>query len=193
MADQLATSADLANKLQRDLATLNADTATLLLDTATGLVQDEVRQRLVEVVGDTFTLLGTAESWLSLPERPVTDVTAVALDGEALTFGDDLKRFGSRLWRREGWQVDRHAPATVTGTYTHGYPSGAQRLQTARGIVLAMCAQAYENATGVRGEAIDDYRVQWDEVAARMELSEHARRTLRRAYGRRAGLVRIGS
>lgn len=195
MADMLATVADLAHKLQRDPGSLNTDAATLLLETATGRVQGVVRQRLVQVVDDPFERLGTTSSWLSLPQRPVTAVTAVEIDGEAVTEGTGAgqwDRFGARMWRDCGWATYAYRPSKVTGTYTHGYADNAQELQPARGIVLAMCAQAYENATGARSEAIDDYRVDWGEVAARMDVSKEAREDLRRTYGRRGGLTRIG-
>lgn len=191
MADMLATVADVAARLQVDVGDVHSAGATLLLETATGLVQAEVKQRLVTVAGEAIELLGTTEAWLWLPERPVTSVTSVKLDGTDLTAGTDYKRFGARLWREDGWSTYVDAPSTIEVTYSHGYAAGAQKLQVARGIVLAMAVQTYSNPSGATGFRIDDYSEQYQQAADAMELSEHACAALRKAYRRSAGLVKV--
>jgi hypothetical protein len=216
MADQLATPADLASALQQDVDTA---TATLLIETATAIVQEACGgQRIIEVVGDVVTLTGTTDSWLDLPQIPVTAVTSVVLDGITLSLGTDFKVFGNRLWRRQGWQSNygwpwdaagqgqpwyTYAPPTLTWpinepsgavtTYTHGYPTGHQRLQLARSAVLSLCATAYSNPSGASSESVDDYSVSFGRALdAPLVLSPTFKAALRRQYGRRAGLVRIG-
>ena len=191
MADTFASPTDLAARLQLGDAPIDADAATVLLETATGLIQGELGgQRLVAVADDDIVILGTTERWLDLPQRPVTAVMSVAIDGgDPIT---DYKVFGSRMFRSSGWASCSTEPAAVAVTYSHGYAAGAQELQTARAVCLAAAASAYSNPSGLIGERIDDYSAQWDAVAAHMSLPDHARRALQRAYGRRGGLVRIG-
>lgn len=194
MADQLASPEDLASLLQKDLDTA---TATLLVEIATAVVQAEVRQRLVEAT-ETVSLLGTTDSWLDLPQRPVTAVTAVELDGTALTVGAPgsggatYRLLGSRLWRGDGWQVYCGEPSTVEVSYTHGYAAGAQKLELARGASLSIIRDWYDNPGAATSEKIDDYAATYSAMAARLEGSTHLRAALRREYGRRGGLVRIG-
>ncbi|MEO3922705.1 hypothetical protein ABGB07_02300 [Micromonosporaceae bacterium B7E4] len=193
MADQLCTPEDLAALLQQDL---DLSTATVAIEAATAVVQEAAGgQRILEVEDDEITLLGTTESWLDLPQRPVTAVTAVELDGEALTEGTgtgQYRRFGARLWRGCGWAACAYAPSTVAVTNTHGWPAGSQQLQLARSAVLGLARAAYVNPAAVTREAIDDYSVAYEAAAAEMEASQYLKAALRRQYGRRAGLVRIG-
>src|SRR5690606_8319458 len=185
MADMLATPEDLASLLQKDL---DAATATLLVQIATAVVQAEVRQRLVQVIDDTATLLGSAESWLDLPQRPVSAVASVELDGQPVT---DWRLFGSRLWRWAGWAASAYEPSTVEVVYTHGYAPDAQELQLARGAVLSIIRDWYDNPSGVVTVRIDDYSETYSAMASRLEASPHLRAALRRQYGRAGGLVRI--
>lgn len=196
MADQLATPEQLASALQQDL---DASTANLWLNAATAVVQDAAGgQRIVQVVADTATLLGTTDSWLDLPQIPVTAVTSVTLDGTVLaavaaggtTTG--YRRHGNRLWRGDGWQTYCGEPSTVVVVNTHGYATGSQELELGRSAVLGLAKVAYSNPSGAKSEAIDDYRVAYEAVAAALEASPNLKAALRRQYGRRAGLVRIG-
>lgn len=215
MADQLATPSDLASLLQQDVDT---STATLLIEAATAIVQQACGgQRLVQVLGDTLTVSAVADSWLPLPQLPVTAVSSVSLDGTTLTANTDYKLFGNRLWRKQGWQANYgwpwelqgigspwysyappsltwpfQEPSSVVVTYDHGYAAGSQDLQLARTAVLSLAATAYSNPSGATSESIDDYHVGYDAAIARMQLSPHMHALLAKKYGRRAGLVRIG-
>ncbi|MCW2900309.1 MAG: hypothetical protein JWO67_2574 [Streptosporangiaceae bacterium] len=215
MADQLATPADLASLLQADL---DAATATLLIELATSVVQQAAGgQRIVQVVGDSITILGTTDNWLDLPQIPVTAVTSVSQDGTVLTAGTDYKRFGNRLWRKFGWQTNYgwpfdlayskwggypppsvvsgypyQEPASIAVVCTHGYATGAQELQLARQACLSLASGVYANPDGTTQTRIDDYTAAYDAMASKMEASPHLKAALRKQYGRRAGLVRIG-
>jgi hypothetical protein len=222
MADQLATPSDLASHLQQDVDT---STATLLIECATAVVQQMCGgQRIVQVTDDVATILGTSDSWLDLPQIPVTAVTSVVRDGTTLAVGVDYKVFGNRLWSRRGWQsnigwpvdyVNGYGytepaawrpsygdswlgpePGAVTVTYTHGYAPGAQQLQLARDAVLSLIASTYTNPSGASSESIDDYTIQYAHTQAAMHSaassSTHLQAALRKQYGRRGGLVRIG-
>lgn len=189
----LATPEELAT-LMRDTG-LDETAATLLLQLATAEVQGIVQQRLVLVEDDVFVdLLGTTDAWLVLPERPVVDLTSLTIDdGDELVAGTDFKRFGARLWRRCGWATCWTEPSVIAGVYSHGWDVGDQHLEQARSAVLGLSKTAYTNVSGVLSEAIDDYRVQFaNSLAEVMETSEYLCKSLRRTYGARAGLVRIG-
>jgi hypothetical protein len=217
MADQLATPSDLAAYLQQDVDT---STATLLIETATAVVQAACGgQRIVQVVNDPLTVMGTTDNWLDLPQLPVTAVSSVTLDGTALTVSTDYQVLGSRLFRKLGWQVNfgwpwdypygfqgnsyypppslangypYQQPSAVGLTYTHGWASGSQQLQLGRQACLTLAAGVYVNPDGATRTQIDDYAAQFDVMAARMEASTHLKAALRKQYGRRSGLVRIG-
>lgn len=213
MADQLATPSDLASLLQSDVDT---STATLLIEMATAIVQQACGgQRIVEVVGDIATLGGYSDSWLDLPQIPVTAVTTVVLDGTTLTAGTDYKLVGNRIWRRYGWQANLgypwdwqyvrswpsamipagypvQEPSAVVVTNTHGYATGSQDLQLARSAVLSLAKAGYSNPSGATSESIDDYSASFDAMASRMEAAPYLKAALAKKYGRRAGLIRIG-
>ncbi|ROT29668.1 hypothetical protein [Micromonospora sp. HM5-17] len=192
MADQLATPEDLAALLQLDWDSLDPAqqaSLTMLVEIGTAVVQAEAGQRLVAVTDDSVTLLGTTDSWLDLPERPVTAVSSVAVDGTAV---GDYRLFGARLWRSCGWAPSPLEPSTVTVAYSHGYASDAQELQLARGAVLAVVRDWAANPTAATSLRIDDYAETYSALAARLETTTHLRAALRRQYGRRGGLVRIG-
>lgn len=198
MADQLATLQDLTDAMGGiPLAEVPTGTGTLYLEVATAVVQEAAGlQRIVQVVGDTAEILGTTESWLDLPQVPVTAVASVTLDGTALTEGieaSQYKRFGSRLFREDGWQTFVSRPGEVVVVNTHGYPAGVQELQLARGTVIGLAKWAITNLSGVASESIDDYSVTYERMSTRMEASTNLKASLRRQYGRRrAGLARIG-
>jgi len=217
MADQLATPADLAAVLQLS-TTLDSTLAAVLLETATAVVQEAAgNQRILQVAGDVLAIEGTTDSWLALPQLPVTSVASVVLDGVTLsTAANDYKVIGSRLWRAAGWQTNWgwpidwpfpvwgvngapfnwqglvSEPSVVVVTYTHGFASGSQDLQLARSATLSIAKGGYANPAGVSSEKIDDYEVRFEQMTAQMEASPYLKAALRRKYGRRAGLVRVG-
>lgn len=196
MADQLALPADLAILLG---VPLDSPRMTLLIEAATAVVQGAAGgQRILEVEDDTADLTGTTDSWLDLPQRPVTAVTTAEIDGTAVTVGAagsggcTYRLRGSRMWRGDGWQTYCGEPSEVTVVYTHGWPAGAQQLQLARQAVLSLAKGVCTNPDGVARETIDDYTVAYEAAAALMDGSPYLRASLRRQYGRRGGLVRVG-
>lgn len=199
MADLLATSADLASMPGVDPDLPDA-TKTLLLECATAVVQSVCGgQRIVQVVDDTVTLdLDGLDSgpYLWLPQRPVTAVSSVLVGSSAVSdWSAQLSR--GRLWRAYGWRstllgYPLSQPSGVTVTYTHGYAPGDQRLQLARSAVLSLAAGPASGATaGVAREQIDDYSVQYEAMASRMEASPFLVERLRAQYGRPARSARL--
>jgi hypothetical protein len=195
VADMLATPEDLAALLQQDL---DRATAELLIECATAVVQSAAGgQRILQVVNDVETLYldeYDGGTWLVLPQRPVTAVSAVSIGATSVTdWSPQLNR--SRLFRGDGWRSTLvaypDAPSTVTVTYTHGFPDGDQRLQLARSATLALAAQGYSNPGGALREQIDDYAVQYTEMSARMEATPQLIQTLRQRYGLAGKSVRL--
>ena len=200
MADRLCAPEDLASLLEKDL---DAYKAIMLIECGTAVVQTAAGdQRIVLVTDDTFEVMGTSDSFLQLPQRPVSAVADVTIDGDAVTAGTawgNYKRFGSRLYRACGWASCWSQPSTIAGTYTHGYDVSApdpsdwpQDVQLARGAVLGLIRGLFDNPTGVSREAIDDYQVAYETMSAAMDANPNLQAALRRRYGQSAGLVRIG-
>lgn len=193
MADKLASASDLASLLQITMTAEQTARAEMLIECATAVVQQAAgNQRIVEVEDDPGEQMGTTDSWLWLPQRPVTAISDVEIDGEALTVDTDFKRFGSRLWRECGWAECWTEPSTITYVYTHGYATGSQDLQLARSAVLSLTRGVWDNPTGAVREAIDDYSVAFEAMAATMDASPYLSKALAKKYGIPAGLVRIG-
>jgi hypothetical protein len=139
-----------------------------------------------------ITLVGLPGAWLDLPQRPVTAVSEVDIDGEELTASTDYKLLGSRLWRAAGWASCLWEPSVVTVTYSHGYPAGHQALQLARAAVLSLIKGVYGNPGGATRVAIDDYSEAYEALSAQMDASPFLAERLRRQYGQGAGMVRVG-
>lgn len=198
MTDQLATSADLALMPGVD-PDLPPATATLLIECATAVVQAVCGgQRIVQVIDDQVTLDLDGEDvgpYLVLPQRPVTAVSAVLVGSTSVSdWSAQLSR--GRLWRASGWRstllgYPLSQPSGVTVTYTHGYASGDQRLQLARSAVLSLASGAAGGGAGVVREQIDDYSVQYEAMAARLEASVFLVERLRAQYGRPARSARL--
>ena len=197
MADQLASTADLAALLQIDVADLNATSATLALEVGTALVQAVTGQRIVQVVNDVAVIDLDSDDhspYLRLPERPVTAVATVSVGATVVTdYVAQLSR--ARLWRSSGWRsaltVYPSSPSLVTVTYTHGYAPGDQRLQLARAAALQLALTAYDNPGGATREQIDDYSVAYETASARLEAAPHLVAMLRQQYGRGPASVRL--
>ncbi|QLQ37986.1 hypothetical protein [Micromonospora robiginosa] len=198
MADQLATATDLALLPGVD-PDLPEDTKALLIECATAVVQAVCGgQRIVQVVNDQVVIDLDGHdvgAYLRLPQRPVTAVATVLVGSSPVTdWSAQLSR--GRLWRPSGWRstllgYPLSQPSGVTVTYTHGYPTGDQRLQLARSAVLSLAAGAASGSLGVAREQIDDYSVQYEAMAARMEASPFLMGRLRGQYGRPARSARL--
>jgi hypothetical protein len=198
MADMLATVADLASLLQRDVLTINTASATLAIEVCTGVVQAAAGgQRIVRVAGDVLTLPGTTEQWLRLPQIPVVSVASVTLDGVTLTAGAagsgpaTYRLVGNRLWRGCGWQTYCGEPSTVVPTFTHGLATGDQLLQLGRGAVLSLARGLFTNPDGTIRESIDDYAVAYASASAALDAAPSLRALLSKQYGPKARMVRV--
>lgn len=179
-----------------DQSGLDESRATLLVELATAEVQAAAGQRLLLVEDDPFELFVFSGRWFTLPERPVVEISSLTIDdGDELVAGTDYKRpaNSATLFRRCGWAACQWEPSIATGAYSHGLEVGDQKLEFARSATVGIAKMAVDNATGLESESIDDYRVQYaSAVVWAMEKTPYLRKALQKAYGERAGLVRLG-
>lgn len=163
MTDQLVQSYDLETWLGVT-DPLPFDRSSLILQTATGWVQGYTRQRLVPVTNDVAqirTRYATRE--LLLPERPVTAVASVTVDGVAYAVaGTDWTLWGDSLLTGAGkgrWSL---WPEFVTVTYSHGY---TQAPADVAGVVLSVAARITGNAEGYRSMTVGGVSYTYDDGA----------------------------
>lgn len=155
-----ATVAEFELDLRQDL-TGQADLAQRLLDKVTALVQGRARQTIAAVAADTVTLVGRGDPYILLPQVPVTDVTAVTVDGTALTSNSWRWYRDGRLYVSTassanvapGWTAD----VQVQVTYDHGYDPVPDEL---RELVLDIAGRLWRQPdTGLAALTLGDYSV----------------------------------
>lgn len=200
----LATTADLT---ARGIETSETGKVDAFLQSAS----DEIRHAAgVPITQETVTIEipGVCDQWLHLPGQPVTSVSSVEIDGEAVT---DYKLVGGHLWRRKGWQdastdsaffgvVWAWEPVNVTVALTGGLTEVPTDIVD---LVCAMVGHAlaesddggYASRGDLTSARIDDYSEQYagtatTKLAGPMELPEATRQRLRARFGGNAGLVR---
>lgn len=193
MADFI-TVVNLASYLQRDLDTASA---TIAVAGASGIVRAYTRQNLDS---QTYTAIKLPiesfdTTWgVRLPQRPVTAVTTVTVNGTTYVSGTDyawngyspLIRLAWRQWSTSAFQDD---PVAVV-TYTAGYATVPDEVKA---VAYAVAARQYDNPTGARSWQIDDAsetKAGADDDLAGVSLLKAERDILDR-YRPRAGSVRV--
>lgn len=198
-----ATASDLAVRLGRTLSSTEQAQADAFCDDASGMIRDFCRQDINAQTGLAVTFESPDGPWLDLPQRPVTGVTSVAINGQVVT---DFKKVGDRLYRVYGWawpSIDVVPPlaiytpvSTVTVTYDAGYNPIPQ-------VIVSVCInaamRAFDNPTGVLRESIDDYTRDFSRgfsgdapTGTGVFLDAADQKRLRR-YARRSFAVNIGT
>lgn len=120
-----------------------------LVQTASSIIRAHCSQTLSLVTGDVFVAYPTASSLLTLPERPVTAVSQVLVDGVATTAFYIVPRgIRSGTLAAPGTAWDRGA----TVTYTHGYAESSDAFNTFKSICIEMTKRAY--TMDERGQAV---------------------------------------
>ena len=89
-----ATAADLAVRLARTFTDEESAQADALLDDASEMIREHLGQQVTQVVDDEATIVGKTGPWLDLPERPVTEVTEISINGEVI---GDYELIGERM------------------------------------------------------------------------------------------------
>ncbi|MGW1931879.1 hypothetical protein [Streptomyces sp. NPDC001919] len=172
-----ATSAELGTRLGRELLGVEQAQADRLLADASNLIRMEAGyQQISRVDGDTVTLRGSGRAVLTLPQRPVRNVTAVAgLPGTAWEWdgGERLTRTDGCLWT---------GPVTVT--YSHGLDPDDIAYQVAVSVACDAVKRVLANLDLVRQRSIDDYSETL--VDARASLLTGEADTIRTAFAVRS-------
>lgn len=177
----LATLLELENHLGRPFADeAEVKKATSVLDTVSGMARRYCRQTFDYVEDDTIILLGTWDPELRLPQRPVTAVGPIAIDGTTLTadvgyvwLGDHRILRGPRLTGdSDPLPADmRHwggPTAQIEVSYSHGYETLPPEL---KGIVLDIAARAITSPAGVVQESVGSYSVTYGRTGSGADLT----------------------
>lgn len=188
----LFTLTELASYLQRDLDTASA---TLARAAAQSIVRGYCKQELTDADYTAVILPIEPVDWswgVYLPERPVTAVTSVAVNGTVYVEGtdyawdgySDLIRLRYRVFSTDAFQVEPHAVVS----YSAGF---ATVPETVKAVALAVASRQYDNPTGNRSVQLDDYaatKAGADEDLAGASLLAGEKLILR-DFKRRAGTV----
>jgi hypothetical protein len=189
----LATVADLA---ARGLAVTAEETtvAETYLRVASAAVREAAGTPISQTTS-TLTLEGPVTEWMSLPGQPVTAVSAVTVDGEAVT---DWRLRGGRLWRAGGWSRG-WGPSEVEVAQTHGLAAVPEDIVdlvcritgTALADYRADPEGAGVAAGDIRSERIGDYAVTYgsEGLITSMELPDYLRERLAARFGDGASMV----
>lgn len=131
-----ATPGELNTLAQTDVP---EQTATLLLELVAGAVDREAGRALASAERtETVDASGRDTLWL---DWPITAVTSVVVDGEALTVDDDY------TWSRSGYLTRKGGRWTdaVTVTYTAGFAADSPELTLAKTVSLIVAADIAAN------------------------------------------------
>ena len=164
---QYATATELAGYLQQDLDTYTANQALTLASSQFS----QLAMTWFEATTTTYTMPGTFSVAIRLPFRPITAVTAVRINGVAVT-GWTLVKY--TLYRAAGFGSSYIIPPDkVEIDVTHGYASVPDDVKAA---VIETAATAYTMpVNAVVGESIDDYQVRYSQTGGGVQLTQSAR------------------
>lgn len=190
---ELASIAELEARLRVDLSDDEEAAAKTLIELASGLVQRAARQEIAEVKNDELRMRGSREFTIRLPERPITAIKSVTLDGQEIA-ADDYYLDGADLVRRRGVVADisdgsrcltgwGHPDVELVVVYTHGF-AAANIPAAIKAVVLEAVARVWVNPGAASSEEYGSERA--DYRATGLTLTKDERRTVREA-------VRIGS
>lgn len=184
----LATVADLeARGVTVDASETTA--VTTFLDVASTIVRDAAGSPISQTTS-TVVLEGGPATRLRLPGQPVQSVSAVLLDGVAIS---DWTLASGALFRAAGWRTSCN-PSTVQVTYVHGMatvPSDIVDLVCRlAGQALASLRSGDPLARAVESERIGDYQVTYAGTeTGTMALSAFQRSRLAARFGSGAGTL----
>lgn len=175
----LATVVELETHMQIDLDVDAEASAAQALDIASEAIRTEAHQTITEVIADSLTCWVDWRHVLWLPERPVTNVTSITVDGV-------LVDSSTYAWLGSGEVRFSAAPtASTTSTwlrqavivYDHGWATAPDDL---KGICLERAAAALTTPPGrsVKSESVGPDSITYD-LAAAGQLSAEQRRTIR--------------
>ncbi|GAA1164172.1 hypothetical protein F4556_002364 [Kitasatospora gansuensis] len=168
-----ATAADLGVRMNRTFTGAAETQVNRLLADASSLIRMAAGyQQISRVDNDTVTLRGPGTTCLTLPQRPVLDVTAVA----GLSAGRWEWDGGQTLTRLDGctWS------GAVTVTYSHGLNETQPGYEVARSVACDAVKRTVLNPELVRSHEVDDFAETL--VDARASLLAGEADTIRQAF-----------
>lgn len=201
----LASQADLENRLGRALTAEEEARCDALLEDSAALIRGYTGQTF-DLIEDDEVVLRTIGGVLTLPQRPVTEVTRVVAIGgsEALPDftlvdwlfdGIDTVRIGegaSVINLPEAWWDDDGYPGTYRVTYSHGYTAPPGDVV---GVSCAMILRAFSNPNNLRSETVGSYSVTYAVPATGeqlgINLTRYEQKVLDR-YRRKAATIKVG-
>jgi hypothetical protein len=160
------TASELASWLQQDVDTASA---TLVLEAATATFVRVADTAWVDTP-ITWTTVGYGQLVLEPPFKPITALSAVRVNGLAIT-GTSLVK--NKLYRLAGFGTcGNFPPDEVEVDLVHGITADADDV---KGAILETAAQAYEIPVGaVTSESIDDYAVRYATSGGGLKLTASA-------------------
>lgn len=205
-----ATPDDLATRFGITLTDVEVARVSALLADASEIIRDEVGQKIGLVAGDVYTIPGTNDESIELPEHPVVSVASVTVDGTELVEGTDWYLDGDKVTRLrltgtaliDGLPEDTFLLGTGAGfglpdqtvqiTYTHGYPETPGLV---KGICLEMVSRVWVNPGSVARESVGDTQTVYESSRfspSGLLLTRDEQQALKRFFGVRADSVTIG-
>lgn len=162
---QYVTASELAGYLQEDVDTYTANQALTL---ASGMFSQAAGTWFASI-SVTYVTVGGRFRSVRLPFRPVTAVTAVRINGSAVT---DFTVIKNVVYRQAGFGTSCLIPPDeLEIDLTHGYASPTDDVKAA---VMETAATAYAiPIAAVLGESIDDYQVRYSSAGG-VQLSPAA-------------------
>ena len=171
---------ELATWLQVDIPEAVADQAC---EMASGIISGYTHQHIASA-DHVHTLLVAPSGAVDLPQRPVTAVDRVTVDGDEV----------------EGWTWDgvspqiRFTPTVAGPSVVVEYTAGWDPVPSVvKAVALALAGRSVSNRRGVRSEQLGDYQVTFggsDEVVASVVLTKDEKALLDRAVRRGPGTLR---
>lgn len=166
-------------------------TVNVFLDVASALVREAAGSPISETTS-TVVLEGERVSRLRLPGPPIRSVSAVLVDGQAVT---GWKLASGALYGAAGWRPGTD-PSDVEVTYVHGLPT------VPADIVDLVCRLAGQELSAfrsgevasraVQSERIGDYQVTYaDTESGTMILTSFQRERLAARFGGGVGTARV--
>ena len=214
----LAITDDVAAILQRPLTATELVSAARLLGMASGMIRRYTRQDITAVAADVLTLPGNWGQTITLPQRPVTAVASVVINGANPVYaqwkviGDDLfigtgsfqPDYGSSLWggtalwgpagSSQGIQATgaswQGPQSSVVVTYDHGYVIVPDEIVNE---VAGMVALQISSPVGIDKEVIGGYQAVYAKSpVGGMSLTDETKAVLN-FYRRRVASVSIAT
>jgi hypothetical protein len=176
MAGPFATATELAS-LTGMLPQDDLSREQLLIELASATIRAFCKQTLSAVTGDVVTVYPTASTFLSLPERPVTAVSQVLVDGVATTDYYVVPRgIRSGTVASPGSAWTRGA----TVTYSHGYAETSEEFRTIKSICLSMASAAFTMNRDSASMAMGNEVMETAGYGPKVFLTQGDKETLRR-------------